>query len=314
MAHGLLPHNGLILLANYRHLDIEIRSVTRDVSRGRLVKLRRGAYVEADEWMALDGRHRHLLRLKAVAAESRGDVIAAGYSAAALWGMPIMGDWPTEVTLLDRWKGGGRSDPGVRRTSRGASTARLDHIDGIGVTTLARTALDIARITPFSHAVGSVDWALWRGNARAITKLDLMAELELADFRVGARQARGVAGFATHLSDSMGESEGRAVMYELGFEIPELQVEFRDDQGILRPDYLWVSVRKFGEFDGKLKYTRNDMTGGNPGEVVWQEKKREDRLRRHDLGSVRILTEHVKQPRKLERLLIEAGIPRHGGR
>jgi hypothetical protein len=68
-----------------------------------------------------------------------------------------------------------------------------------------------------------------------------------------------------------------------------------------------------GEFDGKQKYTRNEYTGGNPGEVAWKEKKREDRLRALGCGVVRILTEHVMNPPALARMLVAAGIPRGGG-
>lgn len=77
-------------------------------------------------------------------------------------------------------------------------------------------------------------------------------------------------------------------------------------------DFWWRSVNVASEFDGKQKYTRQEYTGGDPGEVVWREKKREDRLRRQVRGIVRILTSDVKHPARLERLLLDAGIPRRG--
>lgn len=88
----------------------------------------------------------------------------------------------------------------------------------------------------------------------------------------------------------------------------------RDSQGEMFPDYFWRDVRIAGEFDGKEKYMRPQYSPRAPGETVWQEKKREDRLRALNLGVVRILTEHVENPQRLESLLVSAGVPRIAGR
>ena len=42
-----------------------------------------------------------------------------------------------------------------------------------------------------------------------------------------------------------------------------------------------------GEFDGRIKYGRTLMPGQDPGDVVFEEKRREDRIRDTDLGVVR---------------------------
>jgi hypothetical protein len=121
-----------------------------------------------------------------------------------------------------------------------------------------------------------------------------------------------VVDFATSLSDSFGESRCRAAMELQGFDAPELQVEFRDAQGLIVPDFYWRSVRGAAEFDGKVKYTRGEYTGGDPAETVWREKKREDRLRRMVDGVTRILTADVNRPHSLVGLLLELGVPRGG--
>jgi hypothetical protein len=182
------------------------------------------------------------------------------------------------------------------------------------VTSLARTAIDVARWQPLADGIGSVDWARWRNNPRAATYAELVDEVRLVDLRSGRRHLERVVGFSTSLSDSFGESEGRAVFEYLGFEAPELQVRFVDSEGEIYPDYYWRSVNMAGEFDGKTQYTRALYTEGDPGAVVWREKKREDRLRRQTNGLIRILTSDVKNPQRLERLLVGAGIPRRGGR
>ncbi len=312
MEYTALDCDGLILFDRVRGLVGDARVLRRDVERGILVKLRRGAFVERSRWDQLEPRDRHLLRIHAVAAVAREPVIVAGESAAAVWGMPIAGDWPAEVTIMQEWRGGGRSEPGVRRTAAGFTTARIDELDGLRVTSLSRTALDVARRASFPDAIASLDWALWRKNPRAVSKEELQDELRRLNPRARARHLERALEFSTSLSDSFGESKTRAVIHLLGFAAPELQVEFRDSQGTIQPDFFWRSVMHAAEFDGKAKYTRQEYTHGNPGEVVWREKKREDRLRRAGCGVTRILTEHVEHPHRLETMLLEAGIPRGG--
>lgn len=312
MDYAALSRDGLILFDRIRdHID-DSRSLRRDVDRGILVRLRRGAFVERAVWTQTPPRERHLLRARAALAAARQPAVLAGVSAAAAWGMPIAEEWPPEVTLLDRWRGGGRSEPGIRKTAAGFATATVVDVVGLPVTSLARTAIDIARSHSFSDAIGSLDWALWRRNPLAISRSDLFAELERMNPRTGILHLRRTTGFATSLSDSFGESKTRAIIHLLGFAPPELQVEFRDPEGLIVSDFFWREVMEVGEFDGKSKYTRDEFTHADPGEVVWREKKREDRLRRKGCGVTRILTEHLAAPARLEKLLVDAGIPRSG--
>ncbi len=291
---------------------VDSRSLRRDAERGILVRLRRGAFVSLTVWDAADSRGRHLLRARAALADVRRPAALAGVSAAAVWGMPIEEAWPTEVTILDEWRGGGRSEPGVRKTASGFRTASIQVVDGIPVTSIERTAIDIARTHSFAGAIGSLDWVLWRKRKGALEKIALVDELSRLNPRFGIRHLQRCIAFSTSLSDSFGESTARAVIHLLGFEPPELQVEFFDAQGKIEPDFFWRSIRRVAEFDGKAKYTRDEFTRGDPGEVVWREKKREDRLRAMEVDVTRILTEHVKAPVRLERMLLLAGVPRGG--
>jgi len=310
-SHAVL--DGLIVAAGHVS-PRDSRAVGRDVDSGRLVKLRRGVYVERSDWDARTAREQHVLRVRAVLACGERPALVAGVSAAAVWGLPVGVDWPDEVTLLDKWEGGGRSEPGVRRISTGHRSAIPAEVDGIPVVTLPRAALQAALAQHPRSAIGTLDRSLWRRADRRVIKQDLWEELDRWSPRAGLRTLRDLIGFSTHLSDSMGESECRYVIRELGFEEPELQTEFRDPEGSMETDYFWRSVRRYGEFDGKVKYTHDEYTRGDPAEVLWREKKREDRLRRQDLAGTRILTEHVRRPARLERLLVEAGIPRRRSR
>jgi hypothetical protein len=309
MMYEAFARDGLILWTHLRpHVSPE--TLRRDVGNGTLVHVRRGAYAERATWEGSDERQRHILRMRAANEAARRPLVFAGLSAAAAHGMPVKEDWPDEVTVLEQWRGGGRSAPGVRRIVTGRGSARTVSVDGLLCTDIARTALDVARGLDFADAVGSVDWALWRRNEAAVSRGELHAELERMNVRAGASRLRAIIEFASPLSDSFGESAARAAIHILGFAAPELQVEIRDATGLMIPDFYWRAQRRVGEFDGKEKYTRHVFTGGDPSAVVWKEKKREDRLRALGLSVTRILTEHVENPRKLESMLVEAGVPR----
>ncbi|MDO5503877.1 MAG: hypothetical protein Q4G67_11950, partial [Actinomycetia bacterium] len=96
---------------------------------------------------------------------------------------------------------------------------------------------------------------------------------------IGRGAARFVVDFADPLSGSPGESLSRLQMFRANFARPVLQAEYRDELGIMRPDFDLGPI--LGEFDGKLKYrVPEGASAEEAGEVVWREKQREDRLRR----------------------------------
>jgi hypothetical protein len=305
-----LRRGGLIFAEDLNRQGLDPRELRRAMSRGGVVRVRRGAYCSREIWDAATGRERHLLVARAVVGVTHPPFLLAGRSAAAAWGMPFAAEWPDEVSLLTPYKGGGKSEPGVRRTSAGAAGATATTVDGLPITSLARTALDIARVLPLPHAVAALDWAMWRKNPLGVDRVELMAEWQAAHYARGGAFLRYALALATDLSASPGESMARIGIHLLGFEAPELQVRFTDEKGEMFPDFFWRAVSIAGEFDGKEKYTRALYSRGNPAEAAWREKKREDRLRRQVRGVVRILTEHVSHPARLEALLVEAGVPR----
>ena len=302
--------DGLILTSSSDRLTDPPYLLQRAARRGELVRLRQGAYCSAEVWANAGPRERHVLRVRAVVAQSMDRVVVAGVSAGALWGFPIEGSWPEEVTLLHAPRSGGKSEPGVRRTSAGADGAETETVGGIVATSVARTALDLARGRDFPIAVGMLDWARWRKNPQRVPLSELRSQLVSARFRTGAIGLDRAVEFSTSLSASFYESKARASMELLGFEAPELQRTFVDAEGVIEPDYFWRGADVAGEFDGRSKYADVRFSNGDPAKVFWQEKRREDRLRRMVRTVVRIVAADVDSPRRLERLLRDAGIPR----
>jgi hypothetical protein len=85
---------------------------------------------------------------------------------------------------------------------------------------------------------------------------------------------------ATHQAESVGESRGLWLFWTEHLPAPALQHEVYDGARLVgRTDWAWPRLRGLGEFDGKVKYGRLLKAGQDPGEVVFQEKRREDDLR-----------------------------------
>jgi hypothetical protein len=142
----------------------------------------------------------------------------------------------------------------------------------------------------------------------------MQTELEAARAageRLTATLGHAVA-FSSDLADSAGESLARVAIHRTGFAPPTLQQEFRDAQGLMVVDFWWPTTQTVIEFDGKVKYTRSEYTSGDPSQVVWREKLREDRLRRLVRKVDRVVMSDILDPNRLRRILSDAGVPGRG--
>ncbi|MFT2817417.1 hypothetical protein [Leifsonia sp. A12D58] len=300
------------------------RSLSRAVASGEAVKVRRGVFVGGGGWASVNDRDHYLLRMRAVAATRASLPIFSHYSAAVIWGLPIIGQWPQAVHLLAAGRGGLHSKNGVTIHHDRLVDADIVEIDGMLVTSLARTLVDLARSTSFLSAVASLD-------AGTKPELELLnrtlrpgAEREVLLERVmslgasrGARSARLAIEFSDNRSASPGESLSRGQIYLCGFPAPELQVHFVSPEGAEDiVDFRWLqkqgvrTLRLIGEFDGEVKYTRTEfLKGRTAAEVVVAEKVREDRLRANTNHSfVRWVWGTALRKEELRAVLLRAGL------
>jgi hypothetical protein len=90
-------------------------------------------------------------------------------------------------------------------------------------------------------------------------------------------------------------------MIDAGLTRPELQVEIRRPDGWLigRSDFGWEEHRLLGEFDGRVKYGRLLRPGQQPGDAVFEEKRREDAMREEGWGMVRWVWNELAAPAAL---------------
>ena len=316
--------DGLITYAELRELGLGSHAVDSLIRRGELVRTRRGIYVPGELWRAADPDQRYRLFVLSTTLAARRPLVLSHGSAAVMHGLPLIGAWPRMVHVIDPDASGG-STARFTTSHRGTPAPEPVHVDGIAVTSLARTLVDVAASTRFLVGVTMIDHALRverervEGEARrgirgrrALTREDLFAELAAVNPRGGARLAERAIAFGNGLSANAGESLSRVRMFQLGFEVPELQVCFPDVDGQdYWVDFYWRRIRKIGEFDGKHKYTRGAVLGDrDPGEVVWQEKRREDALRHHSDSFDRWDWDTAISPQRFHRFLAEHGVPR----
>ena len=105
----------------------------------------------------------------------------------------------------------------------------------------------------------------------------------------GSRAAARAVGLADARSESVGESRSRVLLHRLGLAPSTLQRPIHSGSGLLlgRADFAWEEERVVGEFDGRVKYGRALRPGQDPGDAVFEEKRREDAFRDESWGVVR---------------------------
>ncbi|MEE6295758.1 hypothetical protein [Georgenia wangjunii] len=271
-----------------------------------LVRVRRGTYAERTTWENARPAERYRILVQGTLSAMRTPAPLAYESAAIMLGIPIIGAWPDRVHVIEATAAGGRGSAGVTRHG----VKRMPDVvmaDGVAVTSVARTVLDMARTRTFASALASADHALATG---ATSSEELAEELDLMRGARGLDRARRVVECADGGAQSVGESLSRARMYELGLPVPELQRQFFDDAGFVgRTDFWWYRFCLIGEFDGRVKFARETARSDEDArEVLWQEKRREDRLRALGNGVVRWDWSDALDIARLGRILAAAGL------
>lgn len=258
--------------------------VQQQLRSGDLVRLRRGAYTE--DRVPDEPERRHPLLVRAALAQVAPDAVVSHVSAAVLHGIAAWGTDLSRVHVTRSRRSGARRGPGVHVHAAPLEPDEVVAIDGMAVTSAARTLVDLARALPFEQAVCLLDDALHRGRT---TRAAVEAALVRASRRPGCPAARRAAAFADGRSESVGESRSRVAVRRAGLPVPVLQWNVHSGAGtwLGRVDFGWPELGAVGEFDGRAKYGRLLRPGQDPGEVVFAEKVREDAIRAEGLAVVR---------------------------
>jgi len=273
----LNSRHGLILTRDLERLALDDRQVRHRLADGSIVRVAHGSYMPIEAWQALTFEQQHLARAHAFNEASITRHVFSHFTAAAALGIPIVGPLPFPVHVTVERFSRTRFRDHVAGHYADVDPAQVEERDGLLVTSVGRTIVDLCLATTFPTAVAAVDWYLTSGADRGA----LIAILDEMPPRTGRRRALAAIEFGDGRSGSPGESLSRANIHLLRLPSPELQVPFTDAQGLIGiADFWWKSARVIGEFDGAVKYLRDEYTHGRSAdEVVLREKRRADRMR-----------------------------------
>ena len=264
-----------------------VEDVRAELSTRRWVRLRKGVYIAADDVPATD-RSRHLVDCLAVLLSLAAGPVLSHASAARLHYLIVPRSASREVcvTAVDQWRRG-----------RGYRVARAQLPDddvrpwyGFGTTSVARTLVDCAREWSLTDSVIAIDAAL---QTRKVDRAEVHRAVLAGSHRVGIARAARALGLSDGRAESPLETRGRLALLSAGLPPPELQVEIHDAAGYIgRVDAWYPDAAVALEFDGRVKYL-DPWDKLSPGEVLWKEKRREDRMRDVGVRVVRVVDEDL---------------------
>lgn len=198
-------------------------------------------------------------------------------SAALLQGLPLLDPPPKRPDLTVQ--------PGRTGDVAGALLHRATLrpgdvviIDGVPVTSIARTLIDLGRTLTIGAAVVTIDAALNLGRAHEHEVLDIARQCSTWP---NIRRAMRAVGLADPRAESPLESVSRLVLRRVRLPTPTLQAVVRDGAGrhIGRCDFYWDEFGVLGEADGRDKYDERAVLTG--------EKLRQEDLENLGLAAAR---------------------------
>jgi hypothetical protein len=241
--------------------------------------LRTGALVRAAEWDSAYPEQRHILRAIAVNDLSRTAVVLSHTTAAAVWGLPLVGVADSAVHCIPASAHSTKTHRDGIRHDVPLTPEDITEVGGLTVTTLSRTVFDVVRMLDLRGGLACFDAAVrqlaWSEETRTITAAVAEEFIESVRQRVyrgtgsrGIRRARIVLELVDGRSQLPGESISRLLMWELQLPAPDLQMRVETEGGTAYLDFAWPRLGLFGEFDGEVKLTDPEFARGRTREVI----------------------------------------------
>ena len=275
----LIADTGVALRREMIALGATDRELAASLRHGVLRRVRQGAYTTPDRWDTVTNVARHKLMCTAVMRSLGPRVALSHTSSLVMQNVPV---WAAnlDVVHVTRLDGGiGRTDAGVHHHEGEVREAELvTTASGLATTCAARAVIEHSTMHSIESALVSADAALHMGRCSDQELVEQHASME---HWPGTLRTHLLVRLADGRSESPGETRSRYLCWRHGLPAPELQFEVYDELGQLVgiSDFAWPEHRLLGEFDGRMKYGRGLAPGQDPSEVVFNEKRREDRLR-----------------------------------
>ncbi|WP_344373465.1 type IV toxin-antitoxin system AbiEi family antitoxin domain-containing protein [Agromyces tropicus] len=316
MAPGLpTARHGFVLARDARAAGREAELYAA-VRAGSLERVRVGVYrhPSPDEQMLPRPRLaaiRYLAQVRAAGMSLQAPVFTS-YSAIALAGLPIVGQWPSHVFTMSADTSGSRRGD-VRAVARTADVPTIA-TGGYATTTIEFSLIQLARHATIAAALVATDAALLLSRGRdprpPLTTVDaLRAEHERLLPYHGSRRVEAVITRATSRADGPLETMSRIVIEEFGFPAPVLQQRMDLDElgRTAYLDFFWPEHGVAAEADGRGKYLGDGADA--TVEAVLDEKAREDAIRARVDGFARWDWSEMWRREPVRARLARAGLP-----
>lgn len=266
-------HHDLFTTARLREVGVDESEQRRLVRAGELIRVRHGVYRPGGH---LDPEAERLMSVRGTVPLLDGRAVVSHASAAVLHALPVPRSTLKRVCVTRPGASRGYQTKALRVRGCPVSDDEIVEVDGLRVTSPARTAVDLARELAFPWAVGVVDAALRSG-----VRKDVLRDHVVAGARwPGNSRARAAVEFADGRSESVGESRSRVLFAQAGLPPTALQYGVAwNGTFVGRADFAWEDRGVLGEFDGLAKYGRLRHPDETVADAVVREKVREDRLR-----------------------------------
>jgi hypothetical protein len=243
-----------------------------------LHRVRHGAYCFHDVWTTLTPEERHVLLARAVRRTTPGKIAFSHTTALLLHGVAV---WGADLTRVHATRLDGRAHRIERDVQHHVGRCEPDEVDtvtGLSVVRPARAVIEAGSILGLEPALVSADSAL---HLELCDPDELSRHASTMEHWPGSRIIHAMLSMADGRSASVGESRSRYLFARHGIPGPDLQFKVYDPHGnlIAITDFAWHERKVFGEFDGEVKYERYLRPGETPGDAVFREKKREDKIR-----------------------------------
>ncbi len=252
----------------------------------RWVRVRKGVYAGAEAVASADARARHLMDAIAVLLVLAAGPVLSHASAARLHRLVALSAAGGEVrvTAVDQWRVG----RGYRVARAALPDADVIQWRDLNATDVPRTLVDCAREWSQLDAVTAMHAALHTG---LVTRAELHAAVLSARHRAGVAAAARAFGLSDGRTESPLETKGRLGLLASGLPGPSCRSTSLTERAFVgRVDAWYEEAAVAIEFDGRVKYV-DPRDGRTPGEVAWDEKRREDRIRATDVRFVRVVNE-----------------------
>lgn len=268
---------------------------------GPWLRVRYGIYTTRQIWNTLSAEQRLILRDRAALLVCDADAVLSHSSAARLLGLPLYDVHDDLSHVIRRTPDqSGRTQAKLKHHLSALEDVHVTTEFGARVTVPERTTIDLAREYGFHTGIVAADAALHTG-----ADPDLLASMARdLTTEPGRPTVSRVVAAADGGAETPIETLGRVLLVAMG--IAELKLQFVvpfAGGGSAVGDIYSPDLNHLFECDGRIKYQGQYDRFGNlvaPDDVLWLEKKREDKIRGEGIGFSRLIWPDV-QPDSFER-------------